>query len=60
MSVVPDSGRLSFALITLADADLLYQVDQDEEVMRYITARQQDLGSGKSGGWTIRPILVGS
>ncbi|MFN3899787.1 MAG: GNAT family N-acetyltransferase; N-acetyltransferase [Alishewanella aestuarii] len=52
MSVVPDSGRLSFALITLADADLLYQVDQDEEVMRYIN------GGKRSTMQTIVAVML--
>ncbi|WP_223789604.1 GNAT family N-acetyltransferase [Marinicella meishanensis] len=33
---IPDSTRLSFALMDDGDADLLYQLDQDVEVMRYI------------------------
>lgn len=33
---VPDSDRLSFALMGPDDADLLYELDQDVEVMRYI------------------------
>ncbi|MEO2015924.1 MAG: GNAT family N-acetyltransferase [Fuerstiella sp.] len=34
---VDDSTRLRFELMTEKDADLLFQLDQDPEVMRYIT-----------------------
>ncbi|WP_099018687.1 GNAT family N-acetyltransferase [Marinicella litoralis] len=34
--MIEDSNRLSYALMTSADAELLYQLDQDVEVMRYI------------------------
>ena len=33
---IQDSERLSFHYITHADADFLWEVDQDERVMRYI------------------------
>lgn len=33
---INDSARLSFRLMTAADAELLFQLDQDPEVMRYI------------------------
>lgn len=33
---VNDSARLSYQLITEGDVELLYQLDQDPEVMRYI------------------------
>jgi RimJ/RimL family protein N-acetyltransferase len=33
---VPDSERLSFALMGPEDAELLFELDQDVEVMRYI------------------------
>ena len=33
---IPNAERLSYALITPEDADLLYELDQDIEVMRYI------------------------
>ena len=33
---INNSARLSYALITEDDAELLYQLDQDPEVMRYI------------------------
>ena len=35
MKIEP-SSRLSYAMMSVADADLFYQLDQDEEVMRYI------------------------
>jgi len=43
---VPDSERLSYALMGPEDAELLYELDQDQEVMRYIngghmTTRQE-------------------
>ncbi|MBU3022489.1 GNAT family N-acetyltransferase [Aestuariibacter sp. A3R04] len=34
---VADSSRLSFHFITADDADFLWSLDQDEEVMRYLT-----------------------
>ncbi len=33
---IPNSARLSYALMNEADADLLFELDQDAEVMRYI------------------------
>ncbi|MCC5826326.1 GNAT family N-acetyltransferase [Alkalimonas sp.] len=33
---VPNIDRLSFTLLTMQDAELLYEVDQDEAVMRYL------------------------
>lgn len=36
MLEVPPSLRLCFALLSAKDADLLFEVDQDEQVMRYI------------------------
>lgn len=36
MLKIPGSQRLSFALLSEQDAALLFEVDQDEEVMRYI------------------------
>ncbi len=33
---VPASTRLNYSLMDESDADLLYQLDQDKEVMRYI------------------------
>ncbi len=36
MFVVPPSQRLSFALLSAQDAELLFDVDQDEAVMRYL------------------------
>ncbi|MDX1390863.1 MAG: GNAT family N-acetyltransferase [Rheinheimera sp.] len=36
MLSVPDSARLRFALLSDQDAQLLFDVDQDSEVMRYI------------------------
>ena len=36
MISVPASQRLTFALLSAKDAELLFDVDQDEEVMRYI------------------------
>jgi hypothetical protein len=34
---VPNSARLTYRLMGPDDADLLWQLDQDEEVMRFIT-----------------------
>lgn len=34
---VPATERLSFALLSEQDAQLLFEVDQDEEVMRYLS-----------------------
>lgn len=34
--LVPDSTRLTFALMSRADAKLMHQLDQDPEVMRYL------------------------
>ena len=36
MFAIPSSPRLSFTLLTEQDAELLFEVDQDEEVMRYL------------------------
>lgn len=36
MVSVPASSRLTYALLSGKDAELLFDVDQDEEVMRYI------------------------
>lgn len=33
---VQDTDRLNFTLLSMQDAELLYEVDQDEEVMRYL------------------------
>ncbi|MFT5757345.1 MAG: RimJ/RimL family protein N-acetyltransferase [Alteromonadaceae bacterium] len=35
---VADTNRLSFRLLTAADSELLFELDQDPEVMRYLTA----------------------
>lgn len=37
---IGDSARLSFHYVTEADKDFLWQLDQDEEVMRYINGGQ--------------------
>lgn len=37
MLVVPASERLRYELMTPEDGDLMYQLDQDPEVMKYIT-----------------------
>ena len=37
---IPNSARLSFKKITAADSELLFQLDQDPEVMRYLTNGQ--------------------
>ncbi|MEN3157583.1 hypothetical protein ABC502_04260 [Alkalimonas sp. NCh-2] len=36
MISIPDTARLRFTLLGMQDAELLYEVDQDEEVMRYL------------------------
>lgn len=36
MLTIPPSSRLCFRLMSLQDADLLFEVDQDETVMRFI------------------------
>lgn len=36
MFAIPSGPRLSFTLLTEQDAELLFEVDQDEEVMRYL------------------------
>ena len=36
MFAIPSSPRLRFTLLTEQDAELLFEVDQDEEVMRYL------------------------
>lgn len=36
MLTLPHSARLSFTLLGMQDAALLFEVDQDEEVMRYL------------------------
>ncbi|SEA80227.1 GNAT family N-acetyltransferase [Alkalimonas amylolytica] len=36
MLSIPDTNRLSFTLLSMQDAALLYEVDQDEAVMRYL------------------------
>ncbi|KKO45845.1 hypothetical protein WG68_09080 [Arsukibacterium ikkense] len=36
MLAIPPSPRLNFALLSEKDARLLFEVDQDEEVMRYL------------------------
>lgn len=46
MLAIPPSQRLSFELLSASDGHLLFEVDQDEEVMRYLnggkrTAMQQ-------------------
>jgi len=35
---VTDTNRLSFRLLSAEDAELLFELDQDPEVMRYLTA----------------------
>lgn len=35
---VSDSARLQYQLMTAADAELMFKLDQDPEVMRYVTA----------------------
>lgn len=36
MFEIPDSARLSFHFVTAQDADFLFQLDQDPEVMRFL------------------------
>jgi len=36
MLMVPASQRLCYGLLSANDAELLFDVDQDEEVMRFI------------------------
>ncbi|NVK58013.1 MAG: GNAT family N-acetyltransferase [Alteromonadaceae bacterium] len=49
---VADSERLSFQLVTTDDSDFLFQLDQDEEVMRYIN------GGKKSSRQEINEIFM--
>ena len=41
MLIIPPSPRLSFGLLSQQDAQLLFEVDQDEEVMRYLNNGQR-------------------
>ncbi len=43
---VADSERLSFRLFNQNDGELLWQLDQDPEVMKYVT-------NGKPAPWMI-------
>ena len=38
--VIPESQRLSFRLMNQNDGELLFQLDQDREVMRFISGGQ--------------------
>ena len=49
---IMDSARLSYHYITEADADFLWELDQDEQVMKYIN------GGKKSSKEDIRDIFV--
>ena len=50
--IINNSARLSYKLMTADDAELLYQLDQDPEVMRFITDGEA------SSRETIENILV--
>ncbi len=49
---IMDSERLSYHYITESDADFLWELDQDEEVMKYIN------GGKKSSKEDVRDIFV--
>ncbi|MFT5521009.1 MAG: RimJ/RimL family protein N-acetyltransferase [Enterobacterales bacterium] len=69
---VNNSTRLSFALISRDDADLLYELDQDKDVMRYvndgtITTREyltevllprMDTYRSESEGWGLWKVII--
>ncbi|HBI76313.1 MAG TPA: N-acetyltransferase, partial [Alteromonas macleodii] len=49
---IKDSARLSYHYVTEQDADFLWELDQDELVMKYIN------GGKKSSKEDIREIFV--
>jgi len=49
---IADSSRLSFALMTRQDAELLFELDQDPEVMKYIN------GGKKSTMQDIQDVFI--
>lgn len=49
---VPPSTRLSYALLSDKDEALLFEVDQDEEVMRYLN------GGTRTSMQTIREVML--
>ena len=51
---IPDSARLKFQFLTVADTEKFYQLDSDSEVMRFITGRaltREDIES-----WYLRRL----